>query len=93
MIIRLANISFKYLIILLITLLVTEFTLRLELFSLYKPLPTSNNDKFWVADDELGWTRKPNISGNFTNGYFNGQVSSNKYGIRLNADKDTFVFV
>ena len=45
---------------------------------------TSSEDQFWRFDEHLGWARTPNTSGVFSNGYFRGEVTIDKWGNRSN---------
>jgi hypothetical protein len=44
---------------------------------------------FWQADVELGWSRVPHATGEFSNGYFRARVHLAETGVRLNAAADT----
>ncbi len=73
-----------------VTLSVLECSLRWT-----EPVPrfevTSQEDLFWRNDPVVGWSRFPDCSGTFSNGFFRGVVRCDSEGNRLNGALDTRV--
>jgi hypothetical protein len=55
------------------------------------PVKDHRNDMFWMSSREFGWANKPNSTGNFSNGHFNGYVVNDHNGNRQNSDEGTFI--
>jgi hypothetical protein len=75
------------LLIAVVTLLLLEIVLRAFLGAmLFLPdATTSDESLFWRHSRELGWALSPNRSGHFTNGGFDGLVTTDEYGLRRNS--------
>lgn len=72
-----------------LTVLMVEIVLRFIDFPfLINPTQSSI---FWKESSELGWERLPNIQNVYTNGFFSGHFTSDKYGNRLNSQTGTYV--
>jgi len=78
-----------WLVSLAITLGLGEVALRvIPLPFLRIPVPAYD---YWHHDDNLGWARKPNDSGPFSNGRFDGFFTNDADGNRLNGPRGTYV--
>jgi hypothetical protein len=66
-----------------------EIALRL-LFSQQLYIRTDETE-FYRRDPELGWSMKPTIQGEFSNGYFRGLLHTDRNGNRLNSEGSTYV--
>ena len=84
----------KNLLLLLISLFVsiglTEIGIRI-FFADALPVKDHRDDMFWVADRDVGWTKRPDSSGFFSNGLYNGYVVNDRYGNRRNSDTGTYM--
>ena len=75
-----------------VTLGLLEIVLRLFLSALLF-IPSANpsdESLFWRHSEELGWALSPGSSGRFTNGGFDGLVSTDEYGLRRNSVTGTY---
>jgi len=73
-----------------VSLLFLEIGIRLFIGSKI-PVKDHRDDMFWVANQEFGWAKKPNSSGYFSNGLYNGYIINDHYGNRQNSDNGTFI--
>lgn len=79
-----------------LTLLLLEITLRLvgddSLPSPYAKQPQPAVEAmFWRASSETGWDLVPDASGHFSNGFFDGEVTTDARGIRQNSREGTYI--
>lgn len=75
---------------LIVSLVLLEVGIRLFAGSRI-PVKDHRDDMFWVASREFGWTKKPNSSGHFSNGLYNGYIVNDQFGNRKNSDAGTYV--
>ena len=54
-------------------------------------LKDHRDDMFWTEDENLGWGKRPNSSGVFSNGFYKGFITNDEDGNRKNSDSGTFV--